>query len=76
MPNGELCEIHGYADHLKEYNAIYIDRNLAIEKQPLLIIHEVIDCQIGKRVKHSRIDQIAIEIIDALQQLSFEIKKV
>ena len=59
-----------------EYSAIYIDENLPIEQQPLVIIHEVLDLLLRGRIRHSTIDRIGIEIIDSLQQLEFEIKKV
>ena len=59
-----------------EYSAIYIDENLPIEQQPLVIMHEVLDILLKSRVKHSMIDRLGIEIIDALNQLGFEIRKV
>ena len=59
-----------------EYNAIYIDENLPIEQQPLFIMHEVLHLLLKNRIKHSMIDRLGIEIIDSLNQLGFEIRKV
>ena len=55
-------------------NTIYVDKFIDIEKQPLVIIHEVLDLMLNGRVRHSQIDRISIEIIDNLQQLGFEIR--
>ena len=55
-------------------NTVYIDENLPIEQQPLVIIHEVLNILLYDRVSHSQIDRIGIEIIDNLQQLGYQIK--
>lgn len=61
---------------IPDYNVIYIDENLSLGKQPLTIIHEVLNLYLRKRVRHSLLDQMAIDIIDSLLQLDFEIKKI
>lgn len=57
-----------------DYNTIYIDENLPIEQQPLVIIHEVLNLYL--KIEHPRIDQIGIDLIDCLQQLGFEVRKI
>jgi len=64
--------VGGYGD----LDCIYIDENLPSEKQPLTIIHEVLNIPLKHRVKHSMIDHIAIDAIGCLLQLGFEIKKM
>jgi len=57
-------------------NVIYIDENLPLEKQPLTIIHEVLNIPECFTLRLSMIDRIAIDAIDCLLQLGFEIKKI
>lgn len=51
------------------------DGRIKVEKVPsrrrrqLVTIHEVLELYLARRVRHGRIDKIAIDIIDALQQL-------
>ena len=59
-----------------EDNEIYIDENLPLAKQPLTIIHEVVESHLLGRARHPLVDKIAIDIIDCLLQLEFEIKKI
>jgi len=63
----------GYGD--PEYKCIYIDENLPLGQQPLTIIHEVLNLTLRNR-RHSLIDRLAIDTIDCLLQLGFEIRKV
>ena len=79
VPTDKDCTVFermagGYGD--PEYNAIYIDENLPLEKQPLTIIHEALNIHLKGKVRHSLIDGISIDIIDCLLQLGFEIKKI
>ena len=67
---GYLCKIEGYGEHLKSHDAIYVDENDSMEVQRLSAIHEALELRLGIRVRHSLIDQIAIDIIDVLIQLS------
>lgn len=60
---------------IPEYNAIYIDEDLPVERLPLEIGHEVAHLRFGKEIKHSCIDSFLIDYLDALQQLGFEIKR-
>jgi len=48
---------------------IHIDSNLSYERMRLVTIHEVLDYYLWDKVKHPKIDKIAIEIIDALMQV-------
>ena len=59
-----------------EFDVIYIDENLPLDQQPLVIGHEVADLNFGKQIKHSRIDKFIIDYFDCLLQLGFEIKKI
>lgn len=61
---------------IPDYHTIYIDENLPVEQQPLVIIHEVQNIYLHKRIRHQLLDTMAIDIIDALFQLGFEIRKV
>lgn len=60
----------GYGEHLESYNAVYVDENLPPEKQRLVLVHEVLEIHFP-RVKHSRIDKAAIDILDCMLQLNF-----
>lgn len=68
---GRLCKLEGYGEHLVGYKAIYVDENDSPEVQRLTAIHEVLELHLGKRVRHSLIDQIVIDIVDTLLQLDF-----
>ncbi|KKN27729.1 hypothetical protein LCGC14_0861530 [marine sediment metagenome] len=50
-------------------DAVYIDERLPKEKQRLTLVHEVLEIHFP-RVKHSRIDKAAIDLIDCLLQLN------
>ena len=51
-------------------DTVYIDERLSKEKQRLVLVHEVLEIHFP-RVKHSRIDKAAIDILDCLIQLGF-----
>ena len=79
VPTDKDCTVFermvgGYGD--PEFDVIYIDENLPLDQQPLVIGHEVADLNFGKQIKHSRIDKFIIEYFDCLLQLGFEIKKI
>jgi hypothetical protein len=48
---------------------IVVDNQEPIEKQRLITVHEVLDGHLRREIKHSRVDRISIDIIDALIQL-------
>jgi hypothetical protein len=48
---------------------IVVDSRETVEKKRLIAVHEVLDGHLHKEVKHSRVDHISIDIIDALIQL-------
>lgn len=48
---------------------IHIDYTLPYEKMRLTTVHEVLDYYLSGRVRHSKIDQMAIDVIDALIQV-------
>jgi len=56
----------GYADI--EENTIHLDVTYPPEQWRLIAVHEVIELHL-KRIKHSKIDQMAIDIIDVLDNL-------
>jgi hypothetical protein len=51
-------------------DCVYIDERLSRDKQRLTLVHEVLEIHFP-RVKHSRIDRCAIDLIDCLRQLNF-----
>ena len=48
----------------KDCEEIYIDENLNFREQRLAVIHEVLDGYLRGRVKHSKIDKIACDVIE------------
>jgi hypothetical protein len=50
-------------------NEIFADPAQNKERARLVAIHEVLDQHFQGRVKHSRLDRCAIDIISALQEL-------
>jgi len=70
MPNGDLCKIKAYAEHLKGYDAIYIDDSLNRMEQRFALVHEALELSLP-RTKHSKLDIAAIKIIEALQAGKF-----
>jgi len=55
-------------------DTIYIDYNLPPEKLNLYVVHEILDLRLNgdkkkRLVKHSKIDRLAIEILEALQSI-------
>ena len=50
-------------------DCVYIDERLPEEKQRLTLVHEVLEIHFP-RVKHSRIDKAAIDILDCMLQLN------
>ena len=73
----KLIEQAGLKDFLKgspgygdiENKIVYVDQFLSSGEKRFVVIHEVLDIWLHKRVKHSNIDKIVIDIIDILQQL-------
>lgn len=59
----------GYA--IPSHKEIHIDKNLPYERRRLVTVHEVLDYYLCGRVRHSKIDQMAIDVIDALLQTGF-----
>ena len=57
----------GYAD--KDERAIYIDSELEGAYKRLVVIHEILEIWLHGRVKHSKIDKIAIDIIEGLMKI-------
>lgn len=66
--HGDNCIIEGYAEHCKQYDAVYIEQSLNLEKQRLCVIHEILELCLP-RMSHKRIDQVAIQLIEGLLQL-------
>ncbi len=54
---------------LTEDGIVYVDANASKEIKRLSVIHEVLEMWLGKRIKHSKFDRIALDIIDALKQI-------
>jgi hypothetical protein len=51
-------------------NEIFVDPKQNRERARLVAVHEVLDSHFQGRVKHSRLDRAAIDIIDSLIQLN------
>ena len=72
----DLSDVIDHENHLDcggGYGAgdcVYIDERLPREKQRLVLVHEVLEIHFPK-VKHSRIDKCAIDILDCLIQHNF-----
>jgi hypothetical protein len=79
-----LVETIGCGGYVTSDGEIHIDKGLTDQEKRFLIIHEVLDMHLGSTktlfkgckikpkkgiIKHSKIDKIAIDIIDALQQI-------
>ena len=73
----KVIEEEGLKDRLKgslgygvvEERCVYVDKDLPEGDKRLVVIHEVLDIWLHGRVKHSKMDKIAIDIIDCLQQI-------
>ena len=63
----KLYGSQGYAD--PKNREVFIDSSLETREKSLVAIHEVLEIWLGKRIKHSKIDMIAIDIIDVMMQL-------
>jgi len=50
-------------------NEVHLDCSLSYPSLRLALIHEVLHLRLNNRIKHSKIDQVAIDIIDALFQI-------
>ncbi len=61
----------GYACWVNDCLEVFIDIKDSHRKQRLTAVHEVLNAHIAGRVKHSRYDKMAIDIIDCLSQLGF-----
>ena len=60
----------GYALKLNNDNCdIFIDSRLSNRERRLVAVHEVLDVHLQGKTKHSNIDKIAIDIIEALRQI-------
>jgi hypothetical protein len=53
----------------KEDRAIYLDSKLEGDYKRLCVIHEILEIWLSGRVKHSKIDAIAIDIIEGLREI-------
>ena len=59
----------GYGHWEGDTLCIFINPKDTPQKQLLTALHEVLDGHLNGQVKHSRLDAIAIDQIDCLQQL-------
>ena len=59
----------GYGKWEGDTLCIFIDPRDNPQKQLLTALHEVLDGHLNGQVRHWRLDQIAIDQIDCLQQL-------
>ena len=50
-------------------NEIHVDSGLPFERLRLVVVHEALCKELVGRIKHSGIDQVAIDIIDGLTQI-------
>uniref|UniRef100_A0A6M3LUI6 Uncharacterized protein n=1 Tax=viral metagenome TaxID=1070528 RepID=A0A6M3LUI6_9ZZZZ len=57
----------GYGD--KEEMAVHIDHHLNFPQLRLTTVHEILHLHFGGRVKHSKIDQASIDLIDGMLQI-------
>jgi len=57
----------GYGDKLEM--AVHIDRHLNFPQLRLTTAHEILHLHLGGRIKHSKLDQLAIDLIDGLTQI-------
>ena len=48
---------------------VHIDKDINNEKKRLAVIHEVLEIRLKGRVRHSKFDSIALDIIDSLDQI-------
>ena len=69
LDNSKFVKECGGGYGISDEKTIVIDSDLSREKKILTIIHEVLHMHLQKRVKHSTMDNIAIDIVDSLQQL-------
>ena len=53
----------------KEDRAIYLDSKLEGDYKRLCVIHEILEIWLQGRVKHNKIDMIAIDIIEGLRKI-------
>jgi hypothetical protein len=53
----------------KEDRAVYLDSELEGDYKRLCMIHEILEIWLQGRVKHSKIDLIAIDIIEGLRKI-------
>ena len=60
----------GYARWDDDILSVFVDSNDNKPRQRLTAIHEVIDAYLHRRVAHSKIEKISIEIADCLNQLN------
>jgi len=67
----KFCPVTGYGYKDGEDLHIYVHDGDNWEAQRLTAVHEVADLILGNRVKHSLVDYLAINIIDAMGQLGF-----
>ena len=59
----------GYARWEGDGLLVFIDNKAPKEKQRLTAIHEVLHAHLCGEVRHSRVEKIAIQIVDCLEQL-------
>ena len=52
-----------------ETKEVFVDGSLETREKSVVVIHEVLEIWLKKRVKHSNIDKIVIDIVEALQQV-------
>ena len=57
----------GYGDKLEM--AVHIDCHLNFPQLRLATVHEILHLHLGGRVKHSKIDQASIDLIDGMLQI-------
>ena len=59
----------GYARWEGDGLSVFIDKKATPEKQRLTAIHEVLHAHLCGEVRHSRMEKVAIQIADCLEQL-------
>ena len=57
----------GYCD-----GDVHIDKSLNPRQRRVVAIHEVLEWYLKGRVKHSKLDPLAIEILNTLDNLNYE----
>jgi hypothetical protein len=60
---------YGYKDPVDGDYYIFISPDLEDTAKLLAVIHEVMECHLGKQVSHKRFDRMAIDAVDSLLQL-------